>query len=862
MMSDTSDDDSDEEGGEAFQVPAHALQHTPASPAAASGSAAGKTKKQQKKSTAAVSEAALLDTMAASFLDSSVIAAWDRHLGVDPSALQAASEFKALFGASTIAAVEADEGDGPPEFNQAEAAAAGAAGKRAQRRAKAAARAAKRAEAARDGPGKGRRGGLKLTTPGDSWPAPPNKMAGGLFMTQTSSTASNVIAPAHDLGASTVRLAGEGGGRLPVLPLREDVSTTELTRREFKYEHGTLYASAQADYTSRVSTYDPQAVVGLLHSAPWHVDTNLQVAEIQRATRQTDEAAELLKRALYSLESAWHPQFAAWGTARVRLPWRETKNRSLFTALFRHAHSCAKGGAPRTALQLCKLLLQLDSTADPLKALLGVGYYAVKAQAFTWLRAATQPPVALPAAAGVASMQSLPLGAKGHSGQDASVVLLPSIAYQRALAGHGRMATCLADSAAHTTSTAWSSKDGEQPGVSAVPLDALPAFGVLLPEAGDDAAVWVALSRRDKLQDVSFAPQALMSAVNAVLLFPQLAVRFLGAIGVTSSDMGTDKLGGLRAGMAGGGSGPQAGAAGWPCAAVRDWTESSMAVWAGVLDHPLFQVTPEQDAEECGAGDSGAAVYHKLLDIAVARDANTWKDSAAALLLYHAMALAAAASDSAASAPKGEVPGGCLLHPSVFQRVFRGGQPQAAAVYCQAQGMRHACMCAAAGVDVLSPTDEFDLQPGVLMSYSAAGEVWRHYASAVASDFSDDDATMAAEMLAAAGGGGGDGGGFHADDELDMAALHAQAAGLGGPIGPVLGEGMETPLDMRQNPVALFLNSMLPWARVQQGGGGEAPQGGAEPHEGDQGEVYDEEAALAAAMDASIRDAEARGGAE
>jgi len=857
MMSDTSDSDSDGGDGEAFQVPAHALQHTPASPTPpAAAAAAGGDRKhsaRSKAATAAVSDAALLESLAASLLDSTPSGSWDRHLGVDASALQASAEFKALFGADVIAAVGADAEDGPPQFDQAAAAAAGAAGKRAQRRAKAAVRAAKRADATRDATSKSRRGGLKLTTPGESWPPPPTKMAGGMFMTQTSAKTVNMVGPSQGLAASSTRLSGGRGGNpvTPVVLLRTDPSTSEVIRREFKYEHGTLYAAAQADYTSRVSTYDPQAVVGLLHSAPWHVDTNLQVAEIQRATRQTDEAAELLKRALYSLEAAWHPQFAGWGAVRVRLPWKDTQNRSLFTALFRHAHSCAKGGAPRTALQLCKLLLQLDPARDPLKALLGMGYFANKAQAFQWLRSATQPPVPLPATSGASVLQSLPLGACGHSGQDASIVLIPSIAYQRALAGHGRMATCLADPAAHTSSTSWSQKEEQEGAAVAVPAQEFPAFGVLLPEAGDDAPVWVSLSKggADTAGGVTFAPQALLSGVNAVLLFPQLAVRFLTAAGVSSADMGCGKLGGLRAGMGGGGSGAQAGAAGWPTAAVQDWTDPSMAVWAGVLDHPLFQVTPEEDAEDSGAGDNGAAVYSKLMDIAVARDAGAWKDSAAALFLYHAMALAAAASDSSAAAAPGDVPGAFVLHPALFRRVFPGGQAQAASVFQQARGIRHACMCAAAAVDVLSPTDEFDLLPATQLSYPAVGDVWRHYASAVASDFSDDDATMAAEMLAAAGGGGGD---PHAGgEELDFAALHAQAAGLGGPIGPILGEGMQTALDMNQNPIALFLNSMLPWARVQ--GGGQ----GAPPHEQAHGEeAYDEDAALVAAMEASMRDAE------
>lgn len=46
-------------------------------------------------------------------------------------------------------------------------------------------------------------------------------------------------------------------------------------------------------------------------------------------------AEEVLSRALYALEMAWHPSFSI-GTAACRLEYEVEENRPLFVALFRH----------------------------------------------------------------------------------------------------------------------------------------------------------------------------------------------------------------------------------------------------------------------------------------------------------------------------------------------------------------------------------------------------------------------------------------------------------------------------------------------------------------------------------------------
>ncbi|MPC08355.1 Transcription factor 25 [Portunus trituberculatus] len=67
------------------------------------------------------------------------------------------------------------------------------------------------------------------------------------------------------------------------------------------------------------------------------------------------------------------------GWVTSRLP------RSLFIALFRHILNVGQKGCYRTALELCKLLLNLSPDDDPLAVSLMMDFYALRAQEYSWL---------------------------------------------------------------------------------------------------------------------------------------------------------------------------------------------------------------------------------------------------------------------------------------------------------------------------------------------------------------------------------------------------------------------------------------------------------------------------------------------
>ncbi|EFJ51246.1 hypothetical protein VOLCADRAFT_120493 [Volvox carteri f. nagariensis] len=132
------------------------------------------------------------------------------------------------------------------------------------------------------------------------------------------------------------------------------------------------------------ASYDPATIAALLQQAPYHVDSLLAMHDLYRHMGENSYAEEMLERALWMLESAWHPSFQP-ATASCRLDYSVEENRALFGALFRHVQALSRRGCHRAALECCKLLLVLEPE-DPLGALCLIDYLAVRAGRYDWLQ--------------------------------------------------------------------------------------------------------------------------------------------------------------------------------------------------------------------------------------------------------------------------------------------------------------------------------------------------------------------------------------------------------------------------------------------------------------------------------------------
>ena len=69
--------------------------------------------------------------------------------------------------------------------------------------------------------------------------------------------------------------------------------------RSYKFEFSPEYASVQQTYLAMVRTHDPQNIARVLERHPFHVDSLLQLSEVNLAMGRFEGAAELVKRALY-----------------------------------------------------------------------------------------------------------------------------------------------------------------------------------------------------------------------------------------------------------------------------------------------------------------------------------------------------------------------------------------------------------------------------------------------------------------------------------------------------------------------------------------------------------------------------------
>ncbi|KAG6546946.1 hypothetical protein Mapa_011562 [Marchantia paleacea] len=151
----------------------------------------------------------------------------------------------------------------------------------------------------------------------------------------------------------------------------------------FRYRYSSSYAEVQKKFEVCVRSHNPNTIIALLRNHPYHVDSLLALAEVYKHMGEYQQAAELLEQCLYALECAWHPCFnPSLGTCR--LDYKVDTNKALFLALFRHMQHLGKRGCHCTALEICKLLLSLDSK-DPCGALFCIDFFALRAEQYQWL---------------------------------------------------------------------------------------------------------------------------------------------------------------------------------------------------------------------------------------------------------------------------------------------------------------------------------------------------------------------------------------------------------------------------------------------------------------------------------------------
>ncbi|KAG7230195.1 hypothetical protein INR49_012328, partial [Caranx melampygus] len=149
----------------------------------------------------------------------------------------------------------------------------------------------------------------------------------------------------------------------------------------FTFEHSRDYQQVQFKFLDAVESMDPNNIVALLQLNPYHIDSLLQLSDVCRIQEDQEMARDLIERALYSFECAFHPLFSLTsGTSR--LDYLRPENRAFYLALYKHMMFLEKRGCPRTALEYCKLILSLDPDADPLCMLLLIDFLMLRTREY------------------------------------------------------------------------------------------------------------------------------------------------------------------------------------------------------------------------------------------------------------------------------------------------------------------------------------------------------------------------------------------------------------------------------------------------------------------------------------------------
>ena len=164
----------------------------------------------------------------------------------------------------------------------------------------------------------------------------------------------------------------------------------------YRFVQGSDMTMVQMEYQQRIQTHDPNQIQMHVRNHPFHPPGLWRMSKIYSATGQHDASAMLLRRCIYVYECGFHSSFlkaAQQGTARMDFEDEPSEagepggggegsegggsleaNRNFFQSLYDHAVMASRRGCRRSALELIKLLYQLDSR-DPMGVVLAYDRY-------------------------------------------------------------------------------------------------------------------------------------------------------------------------------------------------------------------------------------------------------------------------------------------------------------------------------------------------------------------------------------------------------------------------------------------------------------------------------------------------------
>lgn len=151
----------------------------------------------------------------------------------------------------------------------------------------------------------------------------------------------------------------------------------------FRYVHSPAYSQMQRDFEAAKANNEFDRIAGIIAYHPYHLDSLITLAEYFQYAGEHQQASDYIAQCLYASECAWHPMFTPL-QGNCKLKVCHDTNKPFLKALFIHMKNMDRRGCHRCALEVCKLLLSLDSD-DPMGAKCCIDYFSLRAEQYTWL---------------------------------------------------------------------------------------------------------------------------------------------------------------------------------------------------------------------------------------------------------------------------------------------------------------------------------------------------------------------------------------------------------------------------------------------------------------------------------------------
>ena len=203
---------------------------------------------------------------------------------------------------------------------------------------------------------------------------------------------------------STILVTPDAGLSWPKAPSRLSGGFSMMrseTGAPFSFIISEEYESIRDSFFAIEASGDPQLIFEMTMKVPFCVEALLQLYDYHRTIGNSEAATNCLRQCLYIFENSFHPNFAPWKeTTRLsyNLSSLDNKlfnigghtvpcslNEYLLFALLRHVQLSSRRACHESAFECAKLLFSLAPEEDPVRVLLFLDAYALRAGKNKWL---------------------------------------------------------------------------------------------------------------------------------------------------------------------------------------------------------------------------------------------------------------------------------------------------------------------------------------------------------------------------------------------------------------------------------------------------------------------------------------------